>query len=329
MNTNNMKTTQTLLARSVKTLSAGGVLLALGMSTSTMAAEVACGAATNINADAAVNCFAPNSVAKANEVNANFERLLARIRVLEAKLEAVTYDARTNNLRITGANLQIVNGDGYDEDPTANGKGNLIIGYNRMRTRTVTTPVGSLELPGGRYVCSDGSGNTEATCTGTWGRGQRTGSHNLVIGNYNQYTQFNGIVAGIDNAIVAEGASVLGGSRNTASGLYSFVSAGFSNEASGDNSSVIGGNRSIASGVQASVSGGSGNQASAYAASVSGGDDNTASGNYSSVSGGYHNVASGVNASISGGERNTASGVNSSVYGGTGRTASGRNQYLP
>ncbi len=336
---NNIKTNSSRPRR----IAPGAMLLALSLATTpaTQAAEVTCANAPDIAA-AGINCFKPNTPAKSREVNANFEYLLIqnnnlqqnlgtvqqnmlsmqqRLADLEAKLTPVSYDAGKNELLITKANVYIVNGTG--STATTNGTGNLIIGYNKAAVIK---------------VCSDGSGDTESTCNGIWGSNQRQGSHNLVIGDMNQYTQYGGLVAGWNNAIVGQYASVSGGRQNIAAGSYSSVTSGHNNTASGEYASISGGYNNIASGKYASVSGGysnttsgesasiSGgnyNTASGASASVSGGSQNTASANYASVSGGYSNKANNEGASVSGGYGNTASGGYASVKGGAANTAAG------
>ena len=186
-----------------------------------------------------------------------------------------------------GANIHIVSGSGLTNDndnPT--GLGNLIIGYD--------------EPPGGL------------------GSIDRGGSHNLVIGRFNRFTQaaFGGLVAGELNTISNQEASVTGGANNTASGLFAGVSGGESNTASGGQASVSGGVNNVASGSGASISGGESNNASRSGASVSGGMSNTAGGSQASVSGGDGNTASGTQSSIIGGAGNTADGSATVVIGG-------------
>ncbi len=271
MNINTLKTKPNHNpTRTTHSIGAGALLLALGLSaTPAMAESLNCSQTPKINADPKINCFSPNTPALSGEVNANMERLLQRIAALEQKLEKVYYNPFSNILYIKGTNLQIINGE--DATETTNGTGNLIIGYNKAATRE---------------VCSDGSGNTQATCSGTWGTNQRTGSHNLVIGDRNQYTQYSGIVAGYHNAIVNQYANVSSGIRNTASGQSASVSGGVNNTASGQYASVSGGAGNEASGRNTSVSGGAGNEASGLNSNVSGGFENTASRSYSSVGGG-------------------------------------------
>jgi hypothetical protein len=259
-----------------------------------------------------------------NQSNARFDALEAEVVALEAQVAALqTVDDLAAYLevdisnpskpvvRIVGANLQVVNGLGDTE--TKNGVGNLIVGYDE----------------GSNFYyeyCSDGSYGDYSTCLSageTWGGNQKSGSHYIVLGRGNSYTQYSGLVAGYENVSNGIAASVLGGYGNKASGSWSSVSGGYNNVASGEVSSVSGGNDNNASGVRSSVSGGDDNNASGSRSSVSGGYGNKASGSWSSVSGGYNNVASGEVSSVSGGWNNTASGDISSVSGGFAGIASG------
>ncbi len=104
----------------------------------------------------------------------------------------------------------------------------------------------------------------------------RHGTHNLVVGPRHQYPNSGGFVAGSDNAIWGQGASVTGGVENGALAK---------------NASVSGGNNNVARGNFSSVSGGHFNSATADGSSVSGGVRNLASGDFSSVSGGENRVA--------------------------------------
>jgi len=265
------------------------------------------------------------------------EQLEMRIAQLETLLANVTRGTvqGQDTIRFSGVNVQIVNGTG-DTSGTVNGRGNLIVGYNELRS-----------LP---YV------------------DDRSGSHNIVVGSYQNYPSSGGLVAGSWNTISAPYASISGGSGNVSSGVYSSVSGGVGNTASGGWASVSGGIGNEASYYYASVSGGAGNTASGEWSSVSGGRYNTASGDYSfvgggggeteedgniafarfsavvggganiagdpaltdhtvgeqsSVSGGHDNTASGQYASVGGGEHNTASATCASVTGGFINTASG------
>src|SRR4029450_2688389 len=140
-------------------------------------------------------------------VDAQQGGLPARVAALEDKLAAVTFDATANELVITGANLRIGNGLGTRD--TTNGLGNLIVGYNESRQ----------EISG----CS---GSTEPRCIDN-----RTGSHDVVVGRFNNFSSFGGLVVGFFNEISGRYASVSGGVLNTASGVTASVSGGVNNTA--------------------------------------------------------------------------------------------------
>ena len=161
---------------------------------------------------------------------------------------------------ITGANLRIVNGLGFTScvgvpDPNCpNGVGNLIVGYNEARVGEPTV---------------------------------RTGSHNVAVGPFHNFTRFGGIVVGALNEISGDFASVTAGNGNTASGDFAAISGGKNHTASGESSSVSGGNeqrhwRSVF------VAAGAGNTASGFTSYIGGGQNNTTSTNasFSSMSGG-------------------------------------------
>lgn len=180
-------------------------------------------------------------------------------------------------IQFSGVNVQVVNGEG--KTATTNGEGNLVIGYDE----------------------SDRA---------------QTGSHNLIVGPYQQYTSFGGIVAGAFNAIEAEDASVLGGYNNDADGQRSVVSGGESNVAFGFASSVSGGRFSSAGGKWSSISGGEENQASGENSSIQGGSHNYAIGDYSAVDGGDDNSAEANQSTIDGGYENLTGWQWSSIFGG-------------
>ena len=176
-----------------------------------------------------------------------------RLAAVEHKLSAMTFDAAVNEVVITGANLRIVNGLGSTF--TTNGVGNLIVGYNELVNDRRRPDV-------------------------------RTGSHNVVVGSFNNFSSFGGLVVGETNEISGQFASVSGGFRNSASGANASVSGGFLNTASSDVSSVSGGQANQATGIVSSVSGGFLNTASGYGSSVSGGDERKAPAQYNWAAGG-------------------------------------------
>lgn len=201
-------------------------------------------------------------------------------------------------IRVTGVNLQIVNGlgatNGYPlnegvVDPLVvktNGVGNLIIGYNE----TLSNPFEPDPL--------------------------RSGSHHLVGGIGNAYTGFGGIVFGREGETSAAYSSVLGGRNNAARGVYSSVvgGGGFSagsvkgNVAKGDLSTIVGGTSNVTNGVL-SVAGG--------------GTKNVVNGNTNVIVGGFSNRSDGAGGVVCGGEDNRTEGNNSHVCGGEGNRALG------
>ena len=224
--------------------------------------------------------------------------LWQRVSALERTLthvSSVTGEGGRPEVVITGANLRIVNG--LRGTATANGVGNLLVGYNEPR---------------------DNGGNA------------RTGSHNVVVGQGHNFSSFGGLVAGRQNEIHGAFASVSGGFDNTASGASAAVSGGIFNRASGPSASVSGGFDNTAQGNAAAVSGGDGNTARGDAAAVSGGHGNTARGYAAAISGGEANTARGFSAAVSGGRNRTvegdfdsATGSTAAVSRGYGNTASG------
>ena len=224
--------------------------------------------------------------------------LWQRVSALERTLKhvsSVTGEGGRPEVVVTGANLRIVNG--LRGTATANGVGNLLLGYNEPRPD---------------------------------GDNERTGSHNVVVGLGHNFSSFGGLVVGRHNAIPGAFASVSGGFDNTASGESASVSGGAFNRASGPSASVSGGFDNTAGGNAAVVSGGDGNTASGHTAAVSGGHGNTASGHTAAISGGEANRARGFSAAVSGGRNRTvagdfdsSTGSTAAVSGGHGDTASG------
>jgi hypothetical protein len=182
-------------------------------------------------------------------------------------------------IRITGANVQLVNGLGATNgNPTlplsidgleteTNGLGNLIVGY-------AEPPKGSFD---------------------------RTGSHSIVLGVTGSHSSFGGIVSGAGNRLEAPHASAIGGSGNQASGDYSVILSGALNEARGAHSAMLGGDFNLGSGDFATVLGGSRSLAFGRSATATGGYKSFALGDGSSVSGGSLNRAEGAFSTISGG----------------------------
>ena len=181
-------------------------------------------------------------------------------------------------LRLTGVNLQIVNGlgatNGNPDDPTSvdpeftetNGVGNVIVGYNELAS----------------------------------GYGTRRGSHNVVVGSQLAYHRFAGLVSGHRSTIEGAYASVSGG-RGRAKGTYASVCGG-DGDAIGEYATVSGGLSGVASGVGATVSGGDNNEAAGPQAAITGGEGNYAIGYASTITGGNGNVTTSPLSVISAGE---------------------------
>jgi hypothetical protein len=177
---------------------------------------------------------------------------------------------KVKTFRLSGVNLQIVNGlgatNGNPDDPQTNdplltktnGRGNLIVGYNELKVPVIPNSVSN----------------------------DRTGSHNIVVGKRNDYTSYGGLVAGDFNESSGPFSSVSGGNANRAVGLYASISGGFGGRAAGS---------------WAAISGGHAGKATGEYASVSGGRLNVAGGNYASVSGGAFRSAPGYDDWAAGG----------------------------
>ncbi len=131
----------------------------------------------------------------------------------------------------SGVNVRIVNGLGRTD--TMNSVGNLIVGYNELRTG----PRQELEVPNDPAI------------------NHRAGSHNIILGTKNNYAGFGGLVAGETNMIDGPCAAVLGGLNNYAMGRTSIL-AGCYNRASGEYSSIAGGFYGSTLGVGSTVAGG-------------------------------------------------------------------------
>jgi hypothetical protein len=204
------------------------------------------------------------TLATQSEVNT----LQSQVAALQAKLSKVSYSASGVNgkptVKISGANLQVVNGAGKT-DAAVNGVGNVIIGYD--------------ESPG-----------------------HQTGSHNLVLGYHQSYTSWGGVLGGVDNSL-GGAASVVFGSHNDAAGTATSVTGGEYNLADDFYAAITGGCDNLAgfgsslggscSGAGwESVTGGAYGSARGVGSSVSGGYFNTALGSDASILGGIGNSLS-------------------------------------
>lgn len=183
-----------------------------------------------------------------------------------------------------GANVHIRSGQGFTWhwDKVAhppNGLGNLIIGYNENSSR------------------------------------DRSGSHNLVVGEGHSYPGFASLLTGMSN-YAADYSALIGGDTNSASS-WSAVVGGYHNTVDNqDYSSVIVGGylntvKDVGGGIAgySLILGGNNNQ-------IGLGYENVLiGGSYSSVTGG-HNV-------LTGGNQNSVNGNSSLLLGGTNEVSSG------
>jgi hypothetical protein len=154
----------------------------------------------------------------------------------------------------SGVNVHVRAGSG--DSLSANGLGNLIVGYNEQFFE---------------------------------GPAERGGSHNVVIGLGHRYDFATGFVAGYVNRLGDMAASVSGGAGNDAANFAASVTGGSNNRAAGSHSTVTAGDSNIAgdsttgNGANSAVHGGSGNRASHDMSAVSGGLLQTTTGVYSVV----------------------------------------------
>lgn len=295
-----------ITSTSIRRAAAAAAAMAITLSVATHAGAQVCGDVTADDQVRASDALAVLRKAVGQDVELICTDQCAVLEPRIAALEELLSDVSKvgDNLVVSGANLQVVDGSGSTAGPP-NGRGNLIVGYNEDDQAPAAV---------------------------------RTGSHNIIVGRENGYSSYGGLVAGFDNTVAAPMASVTGGNLNFASGAYSSVCGGYANEASGEAAAVGGGDFNLAAGLDSSVSGGryndaldeatsvtggSYNQATALMATVSGGTANAASGAGSSVSGGTDNEAAGLESSVSGGRSNLANDDRASVTGGYYNTASG------
>jgi hypothetical protein len=136
-----------------------------------------------------------------------------------------------NEVYLEGANLHVNNGLG--DTATTNSLGNIIIGYNELR-------------PLEHSIVDD-----------------RSGSHMLVVGRFNNYSSFGGVINGYLNSTSGRWSSSAGYGNN-ASGYFSSINGGAGNTASGTFSYASGGLKNTASGVYSTVNGGELNDASGF-----------------------------------------------------------------
>lgn len=169
-----------------------------------------------------------------------------------------------------------------------------------------------------------GAGVTGGTING----GGYGGFPNRIYDHYNTVGGGAGNVAGADDGITQDSATVSGGRGNSASATYSTIGGGQFNNASAINATIGGGQNNNASAVTATIGGGRYNIASGTIATIGGGNNNIASASYATVGGGYYNRAAADYATIAGGgpsDTANPSTTNNRVYDNYGTVSGGAN----
>lgn len=182
----------------------------------------------------------------------------------------ISVDDSAHTVVVSGANLQVVNGLGTDL--SQNGLGNIIGGYN--------TPAAESELL------------------------ERTGSHNIIVGQGQRYTGNCNLIGGQDNLASGTWGIVLG-TQNDLGGIRNVMIGGSNNQANGAVNVVLGGVSNVIDGDWNVVLGGQSNQANGQKNVVLGGQGNVAVGGRGVIMGGRTNSLIGDAGSIVGGESNS------------------------
>ena len=204
-----------------------------------------------------------------NKLDSELDAVQNTLSGLSGMLACISPDSDEEDLIFSGCNVHLRNGLSRGT-PGMNGFGNFIVGYNEF----------------------------DDACIGC----QRSGSHNIIVGENHDWTSYGGIVGGKQNRIRGPNAAVLGGFRNEATGVTAAIVGGGSNIAHGRESAIVGGNSNQANGIRSAVLGGYTNTCSGPYTSIAGGHSCTANNLYSSVLGGRNNQARGAFSTILGSE---------------------------
>jgi hypothetical protein len=135
---------------------------------------------------------------------AAFNQLKGTVTALTNRMACVSSSSNSGDLYLVGCNLHVRNGAGTTDQ--VNGKGNLLVGYN----------AGSETL-------------------------LRTGSHNIVVGDANDWTGYGALLVGYAHRSTAAYASAIGGQANEARGFGSVLVGGGYNVNSGYFGAMVGG----------------------------------------------------------------------------------------
>jgi hypothetical protein len=250
------------------------------------------------------------------DVTARIIELEAQVAALQTLLASVSLAHDGTTVRFSGVNVQIVSGSGATDVPVnGNGLGNLIVGYNELRDERSECEEEALS-PSCNYEDEEGVGTR---CDTDWTYSNRDdwrwGSHNIIVGQGNNYGGYGGLVVGESHAISGEYSVVVGGYCNFAQERHTSVFGGYENRAVGKFSYLGGGHRNVSLARGSSVIGGSYNVASGADSFIGGGELNRAQGDSSVVLGGSVNEANGLLSSVTGGRNRIAPGDHDWVAG--------------
>lgn len=125
-----------------------------------------------------------------DDANSQSTQLDTRVEQVEELLTCVDFDSANLNLIVESCNLIVRDGSGSTASTT--GLGNLIIGYDADESLSK----------------------------------DKSGTHNLIVGDEHEYSSYGGLVAGRANSVHGPYASVTGGRNNIAGLDYASVSGG-------------------------------------------------------------------------------------------------------
>ena len=282
------------------------------------------------------------------ETQAQLEDAQEALALVNALLPLLSVEAGDHGpvVLLSGANLQVVNGEGSTE--TVNGLGNVIIGYDEATTDTEVEDVkeASHSIIAGKGHRYEGYGGI---ITGEENYLQGNNSVILATTGSSSASDFTVILAGYGHEISAlAGGAILGGANHHISSLSSgvivsgnnhtlgapdssdgdgtanhiFIGGGVSGVATADYATVLGGSESTVTGEQGTVVGGESGWAAGQASLVAGGSGSKASGYASLSAGGEANDAQDLVSSVVGGGASKAVGRGSTVVGGYDRWTS-------
>ena len=195
----------------------------------------------------AVNLIGPSPASNRVEVNVTkydaateMQKLIRSLKSVVASLEdelaanqspdcmaTESGSGDVDDVVFNGCNVHVRNGE--DDTDTVNGVGNLIIGYNA---------------------------EPDSSLLGPDYNGERTGSHNVVVGDEHSWTGSSGIVSGFGGILWADDAAIIGSRRIKVSGVGSVAVGSQSGHVSGDYSTVVNTYGSDVNGDYSSVIGG-------------------------------------------------------------------------